>query len=336
MDESRNRSHSLSADPVDESALSVYYAGSEECAPGHLWGGVRDHYLLHVIETGFGTFAGPGGEHMLGRGDLFLACPGELVRYRADERRPWTYHWIGFGGVAAGDVLKRVSLPHRSAVSSLRSPQMLRPLLEAHERLKAELRGGEERHFATVAALYAVLQLLAEGLGGVPPSEPGFDRPESAGPEFVGVESTRGEPGGAGSDSTGPTSDRVAVNDVPMHARTTTNRYLRATFEYIRKNFSRPMTIEEMAGHIGVSRKHLSAVVRRESGRTPRKLLAEFRLSTAERMLAETDLNVGDIARSCGYSDPLLFSRRFRNMFGYPPSAIRGRRPRAASHRPIE
>ena len=310
MDESRNRSHSLSADPVDESALSVYYAGSEECAPGHLWGGVRDHYLLHVIETGFGTFAGPGGEHMLGRGDLFLACPGELVRYRADERRPWTYHWIGFGGVAAGDVLKRVSLPHRSAVSSLRSPQMLRPLLEAHERLKAELRGGEERHFATVAALYAVLQLLAEGLGGVPPSEPGFN-------------------------SAGWTPDRVATEPA-MPARTTTNRYLRATFEYIRKNFSRPMTIEEMAGHIGVSRKHLSAVVRRESGRTPRKLLAEFRLSTAERMLAETDLNVGDIARSCGYSDPLLFSRRFRNMFGYPPSAIRGRRPRAASHRPIE
>ncbi len=305
MDESRNHSPSPNSFPAGDTGVSVYYAGSERCAPGHLWGGLRDHYLVHVVESGFGTFFDSRAEHRLGEMDVFLVCPGQAVRYRAHESLPWTYHWIGFGGASAGEVLHRLSLPHRSTVSCLRSSRVLRDFLAAHGRLKAELRGGDERHLAAAGALYSVLQLLADGLG-----------------QPVTGDSIATPPRSFGLDERGL-------------ARSSINRYVQATYDYIRKNFSRPMTIEEMADYIGVTRKHLSAVVRRESGSTPQRLLAHFRLTTAERMLKETDLSVADVARSCGYRDPLLFSRRFRDMFGCPPSAVRpSAGPQYARRRP--
>ena len=51
------------------------------------------------------------------------------------------------------------------------------------------------------------------------------------------------------------------------------------------------------------------------------------RLWRSRRMLADPRLahqTIGDIAAACGFSDPSYFGRRFRQLFGVAPSAIRG------------
>ena len=38
--------------------LSIFNCGLERCAPGQTWGpGIRDHYLIHLVVSGKGTFA---------------------------------------------------------------------------------------------------------------------------------------------------------------------------------------------------------------------------------------------------------------------------------------
>ena len=37
--------------------LSIFNCGLERCAPGQTWGpGIRDHYLIHLVVSGKGTF----------------------------------------------------------------------------------------------------------------------------------------------------------------------------------------------------------------------------------------------------------------------------------------
>ena len=43
----------------------------------------------------------------------------------------------------------------------------------------------------------------------------------------------------------------------------------------------------------------------------------------AEQLLALTDLTVEGVAQSCGYSDPLVFSKLFKKRTGQTPSAYR-------------
>ena len=55
------------------------------------------------------------------------------------------------------------------------------------------------------------------------------------------------------------------------------------------------------------------------------RYLINYRVETAARLLEETDLRIGHIARSVGYDDALLFSRQFKAKTGLSPSQARKR-----------
>ena len=52
-------------------------------------------------------------------------------------------------------------------------------------------------------------------------------------------------------------------------------------------------------------------------------LLRRRRLREARRLLLTTTLPVKEVARRCGYEDPLYFSRVFHQHTGQPPLACR-------------
>ena len=71
--------------------LSIFNCGLERCAPGQTWGpGIRDHYLIHLVVSGKGTFEVGGKTFEVVPGDLFFARPSQLIRYSADEQQPWS------------------------------------------------------------------------------------------------------------------------------------------------------------------------------------------------------------------------------------------------------
>jgi AraC-like DNA-binding protein len=59
------------------------------------------------------------------------------------------------------------------------------------------------------------------------------------------------------------------------------------------------------------------------AGLTYANLIAEARRASAERLLADPDRTVADVARLLGYSDPAHFTRAFQRWTGVSPRAFR-------------
>lgn len=90
------------------SELYLTQFGMEECIPGHFFGpAIRDHYLLHYILDGEGTFEVGGFSYRLRKGQWFLICPQVITYYQADVVNPWSYCWFGFNGALAETLLKQ-------------------------------------------------------------------------------------------------------------------------------------------------------------------------------------------------------------------------------------
>lgn len=80
-----------------------------------------------------------------------------------------------------------------------------------------------------------------------------------------------------------------------------------------------------MSASLKLDRKYLSALFKRTVGLPPQQYLLNFRIAKACELLAESSCTVGEIARSVGYQDPLLFSRMFKRVKGCSPKDYRSR-----------
>jgi AraC-like DNA-binding protein len=98
-------------------ALTIYYGGSEVCAPSHSFGpAIRPHYLLHYILNGKGKYYVNDKCYELGKGEGFLICPGESTYYKADKEEPWEYCWISFDGYEVSNILKKCGLSKKNLI----------------------------------------------------------------------------------------------------------------------------------------------------------------------------------------------------------------------------
>lgn len=67
---------------------------------------------------------------------------------------------------------------------------------------------------------------------------------------------------------------------------------------------------------------YLRRLFKSEMGTTPHNYLIDLRMSLAEKLLCSgrsSELNISQIAYSCGYAEPLYFSRVFKKYFGCAP-----------------
>lgn len=91
--------------------LVVKNVGFQQCPPEYHWGaGMRDHYLLHYVVSGCGTYTIAGKSHRVIAGQLFLAWPNTLIRYCADSNDPWEYYWLGVTGPDAAALIAQSGL----------------------------------------------------------------------------------------------------------------------------------------------------------------------------------------------------------------------------------
>lgn len=69
------------------------------------------------------------------------------------------------------------------------------------------------------------------------------------------------------------------------------------------------------------SAEYLKKLFKKEVGLTPHQFLTDKRLDSAADILANFfgRVNISEVARLCGFSDPLYFSRLFKKKYGVPP-----------------
>lgn len=99
--------------------------------------------------------------------------------------------------------------------------------------------------------------------------------------------------------------------------------YVEKAQSYIGTNYSYPITVEDVAAYVGISRSHLFRAFQSYMGKSPKEYLTEYRTQQACHLLKETDLSVSAIAYSVGFANNLYFSKAFKKQKGIGPSEYR-------------
>lgn len=92
---------------------------------------------------------------------------------------------------------------------------------------------------------------------------------------------------------------------------------------YIRDNFNRPITLEEVSDHVHISPYYFSHGFKNFTGMNFIDYVTKLRIDEAKKLLLTTDMNIGDIGKQVGYYDPNYFGRVFKNLVGMPPSKFK-------------
>jgi AraC family transcriptional regulator len=89
------------------------------------------------------------------------------------------------------------------------------------------------------------------------------------------------------------------------------------------------LTIAEMAATVGLSESWFATVFKQTTGKTPLQWQLGKRIGLAQKLLAESEMTVADIAARLGFSDQAHFTKAFRQLAGDTPAAWRRvRQPR--------
>ena len=260
--------------------LAFYQCGTEECEPGHSFGpAVRDHFLIHYVHSGSGIFSVGEKMHHIGKNEGFLIYPGTATFYKADDRRPWHYSWVGFNGAKAAEYLAEAGLDQEHPVfrydKDSQLARLLAGIIDANARPAA-------RSLRILGLLHLFLARLVEQ-------------------QLVTVGHSRSE--------------------------NRKEHYFQKAVQYIGLNHSRKISVKQIADYIGIDRTYLYSIFKSILGKSPEDYLIAFRMTKACELMQDETLSIGDVSRSVGYEDPLLFSKMFKKYKYMSPSAYRKNHP---------
>ena len=98
---------------------------------------------------------------------------------------------------------------------------------------------------------------------------------------------------------------------------------IRPVVAFIEKNYKSPVSLDEMAELIDVSKSYLCRVFKQAYGITPVTFLLNFRISKAKQLLISTDMKIRLLAAECGFNDTSYFCMMFKKSEGMTPEEFR-------------
>lgn len=96
--------------------------------------------------------------------------------------------------------------------------------------------------------------------------------------------------------------------------------------DYVLQHYSRPITLDELCGHLHMGRSKLFELCHREFQKTPGELILEARIDAARELLENPKLTTAEIAQAVGFPDASYFCQRFRRICGKTPTEYRRER----------
>lgn len=99
---------------------------------------------------------------------------------------------------------------------------------------------------------------------------------------------------------------------------------------YMEGHFSdSALTLDEVAGVVGMSPNYFSALFKQTEGQSFINYLTQIRLNHAKRLLESGDQRSCEVSYQCGYENPTYFSTIFKRRVGMSPSEYRAAKPRS-------
>ena len=96
-----------------------------------------------------------------------------------------------------------------------------------------------------------------------------------------------------------------------------------AAVTFIREHACQGMSMEQVVGHVVISRSQLERRFRKYLGRSPQAEIRRVQLRRVKQLLAETDLNLESIANLTGFRHPEYLSVVFKRSTGQTPREYR-------------
>lgn len=92
--------------------------------------------------------------------------------------------------------------------------------------------------------------------------------------------------------------------------------------QYIERSYGEPLTLDDMASHVGFSKFHFIRLFKEYTGTTFYDYLTNKRIQHAKQLLA-SNMGITDVAFSCGFNNQTSFCRTFKKVCGCPPTEYR-------------
>jgi AraC-like DNA-binding protein/quercetin dioxygenase-like cupin family protein len=99
------------------------------------------------------------------------------------------------------------------------------------------------------------------------------------------------------------------------------SEYIKAAIEYINENYSEPISADDVAVKLSLSRAYFHRLFRQYTNQTPNEYINRRRMEEARRLL-ESGASVSEAAQSVGISGAGYFIKRFKQYYGITPSRI--------------
>lgn len=103
------------------------------------------------------------------------------------------------------------------------------------------------------------------------------------------------------------------------------DRLVRRAISVLEQHLGEIISMDELAGRVGTSRRNLERRFSDVLGVSPQKFARDLRLRYGAWLLHYTGKSITEIGERCGFADTAHFSRHFRSAFSMTPSEMRKR-----------
>ncbi len=113
---------------------------------------------------------------------------------------------------------------------------------------------------------------------------------------------------------------------IPLHHEIGTSQpKLTEVATLMTTNIEEPLSIDELAAYVDISRRQLERLFRSYTNKTPNRYYIDLRLKAARRLLLQTEKSITEISIVCGFSSLGHFSKCYRDEFGLSPRSDRNK-----------
>lgn len=92
---------------------------------------------------------------------------------------------------------------------------------------------------------------------------------------------------------------------------------------FIENNYSRQLTLPEIAAQFGISESSLTKKIKIFTNMTFKEYLTKTRIEAAKSLLISSEKSITEIAYECGYNNSNFFGDVFKKAVGMSPSSYR-------------
>lgn len=110
---------------------------------------------------------------------------------------------------------------------------------------------------------------------------------------------------------------RAGVTELDLSKRAhAEQQYATQACQYVYAHLNRPVNIQEIADHIGISVGYLQNVFKKVIGKTIVEYINELKIKESVEMMRHQKIKLKDLAYNFGIDDPSYFSRLFKKVMG--------------------